>query len=158
MEVLKVTLRPEGRIALNGAMREVPLLHMEGLWGDVGSVFRADKSASGIPTQNDSRLRWQMGLATVKAGSSVPPVPFPTDELGFVLAGRVELTELAKNYDTSLPLEEQATVVVLTEGDAFRLGRGDRVMMEVLEDLSFLYLRAPMPAAEAGCSGRPGAA
>jgi hypothetical protein len=123
MDVARKADRPPARDRLGGAMQEALLL--------------SSGEGAGV---------WDLVEADLQAGASVLPVPFPTEELGLVLAGRVRLIDLPFDYDVGIPLEEQAKTHVLEPGDAFRFSPGDRVWMEVLEELRLLYLRLRTPA------------
>lgn len=84
---------------------------------------------------------WELVLVDAREGTSVLPVPFPTDEVGLILEGTVELIRLPPDYDPDLPLTEQAPAAVLGPGDAFGIARGDRVWIDVLTDLTFVVWR-----------------
>jgi len=72
----------------------------------------------------------------VSTGTEVLPVPLRHSELGFIIAGRVRLTPLPQDYDPA-EIDLDSAGMVLGEGDAFSWARGERVMIEVLEDLTF---------------------
>ncbi|GAB4252075.1 MAG: hypothetical protein Kow00129_12960 [Thermoleophilia bacterium] len=83
---------------------------------------------------------WEMVLSGAPAGKNILPVPFAYPELGYVLQGRVQLTELPPDFDPET-VKEEARVEVLGPGDAFSIAKGERIMIEVLEDLVFLLVR-----------------
>lgn len=118
MEVLTAKQRPPAVSRLDGSMREERLL-------------------SSAPGEG----AWELVRASLDKGACVLPVPFPTEEIGLVLSGRVELTELDPDYDVTEPLDSQATIAVLEAGDAFRFLPGERIWMEVLEDATLVYAR-----------------
>lgn len=118
MDIVRRQARVPAQDRLGGGMRE--------------SLLLSSATGDGV---------WDLVEATLVAGTSVLPVPFPTEELGVVMDGRVQLIELPFDYDVATPLEEQAETHVLGAGDAFRFALGDRVWMEVLEDLRLLYVR-----------------
>jgi hypothetical protein len=129
MDVVLAKQRPPARDRLAGGMKENLLL--------------SSAAADGA---------WDLVQADLLRGTTVLPVPFPTEELGVVLSGRVQLIELPFDYDIEVPLEEQAQTHLLGAGDAFRFCPGDRIWMEVVEDLALLYLRRrTAPATGAGC-------
>ena len=113
MRVMRAAERPQGRDRLEGSMDETVLVAEEG---------------------------WELVLARVSAGTEVLPVPLRHSELGFIIAGRVRLTPLPQDYDPA-EIDLDTAGLVLGEGDAFSWARGERVMIEVLEDLTFIYAR-----------------
>jgi hypothetical protein len=120
VKIVTVPERPVALSRLAGGMKEERLLCSSG---------------------TDGEERWEMIQGTLSRGTSVLPVPFPTEELGMVLSGRVELTELPFDYDVGLSLEEQAVTVRVGPGDAFHFLPGERIWMEVLEDAVLVYTR-----------------
>lgn len=114
VDVMRAEDRPEWVERLEGALKEVRLAH----------------APDG----------WELVLGEAKGGTDVLPIPFRHEELGLVLEGRVRMTVLPEDYDPAT-VQAEASEVVLAPGDAFRIASGDRVMMEVLDDLRFLFAR-----------------
>ncbi len=114
MKAVRTEERPGARGRLKGAMRETVLLA-----SDAG---------------------WELVLAEARAGTEVLPVPMARHELGYIISGRVRLTPLPPDYDPAeIDLDEAR--LDLGAGDAFAFDQGERVMIEVLEDLTFTYAR-----------------
>lgn len=142
MEVTRASERPKAKVRLEGAMEEIRLLG----WREEPALPRTD--------QTSPAPGWELVFARVREEACVLPVRFPTDELGLILSGRVQLTHLPDDYDITIPLEEQARIEVLGPGDAFRIDRGDRVWIEVLEALEMVYARRALEASGAGTPGK----
>jgi hypothetical protein len=126
MRILRVAERSTAVSHLEGAMEEVALLRVPG--------------PSATPSAGTGE-GWELVLARADAGATVLPVPFSTEEVGYVLHGRVQLAELPADYGFGGSPADQDSTALLEAGDAFHIARGDRVMIDVVEDLVFLLWR-----------------